>query len=94
MAQLFETMMLVCFGVSWPVNIIKSLRSKTAKGKSLAFELCILTGYAVGLAGKLVTGTLTYVVIVYVLDLVMVTIDLVLTLRNMKWDKQRAAQER
>lgn len=86
-------MMLVCFGVSWPVNIVKSLRSKTAKGKSLAFELCIFTGYVVGLAGKLVAGNLTYVVIVYVLDLVMVAIDLALTLRNMKWDRQRAAQE-
>ena len=38
MAQVFEVIMLVCFGLSWPFNIAKSLRSRTAKGKSLWFE--------------------------------------------------------
>ena len=30
MGEIFETMMLVCFGVSWPLNIAKSYRSRTA----------------------------------------------------------------
>lgn len=89
MAQVFETLMLVCFGVSWPVNIVKSVRSRTAQGKSLVFELCILAGYAVGLTGKLLAAEMTYVVIVYVLDLTMVAIDLVLTLRNRRLDRLR-----
>ena len=53
MAQLFEVLMLVCFGISWPFNISKSLKSRTAKGKSVAFELCIVVGYVCGLAGKI-----------------------------------------
>ena len=37
-AQVFEMIMLICFGLSWPFNITKSVRSRTAKGKSLWFE--------------------------------------------------------
>ena len=32
MAQVFEMIMLICFGLSWPFNIAKSIRSRTAKG--------------------------------------------------------------
>ena len=31
MAQVFEMIMLICFGLSWPFNIAKSIRSRTAK---------------------------------------------------------------
>ena len=87
MTQLCEVLMLVCFGISWPFNIAKSLKSRTAKGKSVAFELCIIIGYVCGLAGKFIGGNVTYVVIVYVLDLLMVTTDLILTLRNKVLDR-------
>lgn len=53
------------------------------------FELCIFSGYAIGLAGKLIGGNITYVVVVYILDLIMVTTDLILTLRNRRLDKLR-----
>ena len=89
MAQVFETAMLVLFGISWPLNIAKSIKSRTAEGKSLLFELCIFSGYAIGLAGKLISGSITYVVVVYILDLIMVTTDLILTLRNRRLDKLR-----
>ena len=87
MGQLFEVLMLLCFGISWPFNIAKSWKSRTAKGKSLIFELCIVVGYLCGIAGKFITGNVTYVVAVYVLDVTMVCIDIVLTLRNMALDK-------
>ena len=96
MAQIFEVLMLLCFGISWPFNIAKSWKSRTAKGKSLIFELCIVVGYLCGIAGKFVTGNVTYVVAVYILDVTMVCIDIVLTLRNMALDKlaeKRAAKE-
>ena len=89
MAQVFETIMLVCFGVSWPFNIVKSLRSRTAKGKSMLFEICVVVGYICGLAGKFVSGNVTYVVAVYLLDLAMVGIDLALTIRNRRLDRLR-----
>ncbi len=89
MAQIFETCMLICFGLSWPFNIAKSLRARTAKGKSMLFEVIIIIGYLLGLAGKFVSGNVTYVAVVYVLDILMVSTDLVLTLRNHRLDKLR-----
>jgi len=87
MGQFFEVLMLLCFGLSWPFNISKSWKSRTAKGKSLMFELVVVVGYLCGIAGKFVSGNVTYVVAVYVLDVTMVTIDIILTLRNMALDK-------
>ena len=55
MAQILETMMLVCFGLSWPFNIAKSYRSRTAKGKSLLFEVCIIVGYLCGVGKSFLT---------------------------------------
>ena len=93
MAQVFEVIMLVCFGLSWPFNIAKSLRSRTAKGKSLWFEVCIIVGYLCGLAGKFISGNVTYVVAFYLLDITMVTIDLVLTIRNKRLDQAAQKEE-
>ncbi len=81
--------MLVCFGVSWPFNIAKSLRSRTAKGKSVAFELLIIAGYLCGLVGKLILGNLSYVVFFYITDILMVTTDIILTFRNRRLDRER-----
>ena len=86
-AQFFEVLMLICFGLSWPFNIMKSWKSRTAKGKSLLFELLVLIGYCCGIAGKIIGGNITYVVIVYALDLLMVMVDLILTLRNKVLDR-------
>ena len=88
MAQIFEVIMLCCFGASWPFNIVKSLRSRTARGKSLLFEVCVIVGYLSGLAGKLLSGNLSYVVAFYLMDILMVTTDLTLTLRNRRLDAQ------
>jgi hypothetical protein len=87
MAQAFEAIMLICFGVSWPFNIAKSLRARTAKGKSVWFEVCIVAGYSFGLAGKFISGNVTYVAIVYAVDLILVTTSLLLTLRNRRLDR-------
>ena len=93
MAQVFEVLMLLCFGASWPFNISKSLKSRTAKGKSVGFELCIIVGYLCGLAGKFIAGNITYVVVVYILDILMVSFDLILTLRNKVYDRRAEKKE-
>ena len=87
MGEIFETMMLVCFGVSWPFNIAKSYRSRTARGKSIGFQTLVIIGYICGITGKILTGKVSYVVAVYLLDLLMVSIDLALTIRNKKPDR-------
>lgn len=87
--HVLEAGMLVCFGISWPFNIAKSLRSRTAKGKSVAFELLIIAGYLCGLVGKIILGNLSYVVFFYIADILMVAADLALTLRNRRLDRER-----
>ena len=87
--QLLEIGMLICFGLSWPFNITKSIRSRTAKGKSVYFEMMIIIGYLFGLSGKFIAGNITYVVAFYVLDILLVSTDLILTFRNRKLDRER-----
>ena len=88
-AEIFEIIMIVCFGFSWPMNVIKSYRSRTTKGKSLPFLLLIITGYVFGIIGKLIGGGFKwYVLFFYVLNLLMVSADLMLYVRNYRLDKQ------
>lgn len=88
-AEIFEIIMIVCFGLSWPMNVIKSYRARTTKGKSLPFLLLIITGYVFGIIGKLIGGSFKwYVLFFYVLNLAMVSLDLSLYVRNYRLDKQ------
>ncbi|UOO38192.1 hypothetical protein IZU99_02740 [Oscillospiraceae bacterium CM] len=91
MSQLFEAFMVICFGVSWPISIAKSLKSKTAKGKSIYFMFLVLIGYVFGIVSKLEAGTVTYVLIFYILNLIMVGIDIGIYFRNSKLDKSQAS---
>lgn len=90
-SEIFEAGMLLCFGCSWPMNITKSIRAKTAKGKSLAFELFVLVGYICGITGKCISGSINWVFAIYILDLLMVATDILLTLRNRRLDKRKEA---
>ena len=51
--DLLEALTIFCFGLSWPISIRKSWISRTAKGKSLFFEVFLLIGYACGIAKKI-----------------------------------------
>ncbi len=88
MSQLFESLMVISFGISWPLSIIKSYRSKTAKGKSLLFSCFILMGYGFGITSKLLQANVNYVLIFYVINFVMVATDIALYFRNLKYDRQ------
>lgn len=86
--ELFEIIMILSFGFSWPMNVIKSYKAKTTKGKSLAFLILIFTGYICGITGKLLSpGYKWYVLFFYVLNTIMVALDLVLYVRNYRLDK-------
>ena len=88
MSQLFETFMVICFGISWPLSILKSLKSRTAKGKSLIFMVFVFIGYLFGISSKFLSGNLTYVVFFYILNLLMVGMDIALYFRNSNLDKK------
>ena len=88
MSQIFEALMVICFGISWPISISKSYKARTAKGKSIIFMFFIVIGYAFGIISKLSSGNITYVFVFYVLNFVMVSIDIALYFRNSAIDKK------
>ena len=87
-SPILETIMLVCFGFSWPMNLIKAYKAKTAKSTSLPFILLIITGYIAGICAKLASGNLNYVLIAYLLNLAIVSLNLVVYFRNVALDKK------
>ncbi len=84
MVQIFECIMLLCFGISWPVSVYKSYTSRSTQGKSLVFMSAILIGYIAGITGKILSGNINYVLLVYVFNFVIVSIDFVLYFINRK----------
>lgn len=92
MAEILEVIMVVSFGASWPLSIMKSYKARTAKGKSLLFLLLILFGYAAGIASKFVSGNITYVTIFYIINFIVVGVDTLLYFRNRKLDRMAAAK--
>jgi len=88
MGSIFETIMLVCFGFSWPMNLIKAYNAKTAKGTSLPFILLIITGYIAGITAKIVGGQINYVLVAYLLNLAIVLMNLAVYFRNLSFDKK------
>ena len=95
MAELLEVTMIVSFGCSWPLNVIKSYKARTTKGKSLGFLLLIFFGYIAGIISKFVNEAYMadfaekwYVLFFYVLNFIMVGADLVMYIRNYRLDKK------
>jgi len=44
--------MIFCFGVSWPVAVCKTLKTKQVQGKSLLFIALVASGYGFGVIHK------------------------------------------
>ena len=95
MSELLEITMIVSFGASWPLNVIKSYRSRTTRGKSLAFLCLIFFGYIAGIASKFCNEAYMsafsqkwYVLFFYVLNLLMVGTDIILYFRNKRLDRK------
>ena len=88
--EILEATMVLCFGISWPLSIVKSYRARTAKGKSLLFLLFIFAGYVAGIAWKMIllaeTGEIKWPTYFYFLNLVMVGTDIVMYFRNKRLD--------
>ncbi len=90
MSELFEIFMVCLFGASWPMNVIKSYKTRTAKGKSFLFLMLIFVGYIFGIASKLTAPSYKwYVLMFYIINITMVGVDILLYFRNRKLDKIR-----
>jgi hypothetical protein len=92
MQEILETIMLICFGFSWPINVYKSIKSKTAAGMCKPFLILIILGYAAGIAAKFVSGNVNYVLAVYFINIAMVIINLGVYYRNKKLDMLKDAE--
>lgn len=93
MSSIFEAAMLVCFGFSWPMNVRKAIKAKSAKGMSLAFILLIIVGYIAGITAKFMNHQINYVLAVYILNLVIVFTNLVVYFRNRALDRRSEAMK-
>ena len=79
--SIFEIIMLVCFGLAWPFSIYRSYVSRSTKGKSLLFLVIVVCGYAAGILNKIFYSR-DIVMVLYVINLLMVLIDIGLYFRN------------
>ncbi len=78
--DIFEAIMLVCFGCAWPFSIYKSWKTKSSSGKSLFFVSILLVGYISGILFQ-VFGEFNDVIYLYGLNFFLVVVDLALTIR-------------
>lgn len=87
LADVFETIMIICFGLSWPLSIIRSVKSRSTKGKSLLFMCFIEMGYFAGIISKIMTSTYNLAFFFYFPNVIMVGTDIILYFRNKKLEK-------
>lgn len=98
MSEILEIIMILSFGASWPMNVIKSYKVRTAKGKSVAFLCLIIIGYIAGIASKFANEAYMasfaekwYVLVFYFINITLVSVDLCLYFRNRRLDQAREA---
>lgn len=90
MSGLFESLMLVCFGMSWPISLVKHIKAGTAKGTSIVFTVFIIIGYLAGIAAKICSSSFgSFVMAVYIFNLMMVLADLIVYFINLNHDKMK-----
>ena len=78
--HIFEALMLICFGMSWPISIAKSIRTKVVAGKSRLFMVIVIIGYICGIIHKVLYSA-DWVIWLYAANLLMVLTDLILYFR-------------
>ncbi len=88
MSCVLETVMLLCFGFSWPLNVIKAIKARSARNMSLPFILLIIAGYIAGITAKIMTGQINYVLIAYFINLAIVTVNLCVYFINKRHDAE------
>lgn len=94
MSEILEIVMILAFGASWPMNVVKSYKARSAKGKSISFLILIFLGYVAGIASKFANeaymaafASKWYVLVFYFINITMVSADIVLYVRNRRLDK-------
>lgn len=92
MSAVLESIMLICFGLSWPINVMKAIKARSARNMSLPFILLIISGYIAGIFAKIMSHQMNYVLIVYFVNLAIVTVNLLVYFRNRQLDRSVAGK--
>ena len=92
LTEILEAAMLICFGLSWPTNALKAYHAKTAAGTSWQFLMLITVGYFAGIAAKFCSGTLSWVLVVYFLNLLFLAVNWAVYFRNRALDAASVSQ--
>ncbi len=87
MAELLEAIMLICFGLSWPLNAYKNFQARTAAGTSWQFIALITLGYVAGIAAKFVSGSINWVLAVYFINIFCLALNWLVYFRNRHLDQ-------
>ena len=90
--SIFEAIMLICFGFSWPSAIYKTIKAKNPAGKSVTFAWLVILGYTCGIAHKFFHSR-DLVLWLYVLNTLMVATDLTLVYYYKHKNEKAAALE-
>ena len=100
MSEILEIIMILLFGASWPMNVIKSYKARSAKGKSITFLILIFVGYIAGIASKFTNeaymasfSSKWYVLVFYFINITMVGVDIALYIRNRRLDAIKEKSE-
>lgn len=100
MSEILEIIMILLFGASWPMNVIKSYKARSAKGKSITFLILIFVGYIAGIASKFANeaymasfSSKWYVLVFYFINITMVGVDIALYIRNRRLDAIKEKSE-
>ena len=100
MSEILEIIMILLFGASWPMNVIKSYKARSAKGKSITFLILIFVGYIAGIASKFTNDAYMasfsskwYVLVFYFINITMVGVDIALYIRNRRLDAIKEKNE-
>lgn len=82
MIEICETLMLICFGLSWPISLIRNIRSKSIEGISLPFTCLIILGYIAGMTAKIIGKEFNFVFGMYILNLIVVGCNIIVYFIN------------
>ena len=88
--SIFEGIMLICFGASWPISILKSIRVKQVTGKSPLFLAVVSAGYVSGIIHKILYS-LDWIIVLYIVNLMMILADLALYIHYSRMNKVQPA---
>jgi hypothetical protein len=77
----YEAVMLLCFGASWPISILRSYTARSNAGKSFWFLAVVLAGYSAGILHKYYYD-LDAVIWLYIINAALVLVDIAIYFRN------------